>query len=53
MLLKSDEETIFQGYDILDDRGRKIGSWFSLPGMDVMIKTYKKQDSIVITTPSQ
>jgi hypothetical protein len=26
-----------QGFDILDDRGGKIGEWFSLPGMNIVI----------------
>ena len=53
MSLRAAEKTqSLQGYDILDDKGRKIGSWFSPPGMDVMIKS-SKEGGVMITTPSQ
>lgn len=39
-----------QGYDILDDNGHRVGSWFSLPGLDIMIK--KTGDNrFAVTTP--
>jgi hypothetical protein len=39
-----------QGCDILDDKGRRVGSWFSLPGLDIMIK--KTGDNrFAISTP--
>jgi hypothetical protein len=39
-----------QGCDILDDKGHTVGSWFSLPGLDIMIK--KTGDNrFAITTP--
>ncbi len=39
-----------QGFDILDDRGDKIGEWFSLPGMSIVIWV-KGQDRVSISTP--
>ncbi len=51
-LQAAEKNETLQGYDILDDRGRKIGSWFSLLGIDVTIKP-SKQDTFIITTPSQ
>ena len=39
-----------QGFDILDDRGAKIGEWFSLPGMSIVIRT-KREDRVSISTP--
>ena len=39
-----------QGFEILDDRGAKIGEWFSLPGMSIVIRM-KGQDRVAISTP--
>jgi hypothetical protein len=39
-----------QGFDILDDRGAKIGEWFSLPGMSIVIQM-KGEDRVSISTP--
>ena len=39
-----------QGFDILDDRGAKIGEWFSLPGMSIVIRM-KGEDRVSISTP--
>ena len=39
-----------QGFDILDDRGAKIGEWFSLPGMSIVI-WIKGRDRVSISTP--
>jgi hypothetical protein len=39
------------GFDILDDRGRKIGNWFSLPGMSIAIKTMDEK-RVAISTPT-
>jgi hypothetical protein len=50
-LLAAQKIQSLQGYDILDDRGRKIGNLFSPLGVDVMIKA-SKEGSIIITTPS-
>jgi hypothetical protein len=42
--------TSLQGFDILDDRGAKIGDWFSLPGMSIVI-WMKGEDRVSISTP--
>jgi hypothetical protein len=39
-----------QGYDILDDQGKKIGEWFSLPGMNIVIRM-KGENRVSISTP--
>jgi hypothetical protein len=39
-----------QGFDILDDRGAKIGEWFSLPGMSIVIQM-KGENRVSISTP--
>jgi hypothetical protein len=39
-----------QGFDILDDRGAKIGEWFSLPGMSIVIRM-KGEGRVSISTP--
>ena len=51
MHLRAMEHMAFlQGFDILDDRGTKIGEWFSLPGMSIVI-WLKGEDRISISTP--
>jgi hypothetical protein len=45
-----EQMTSLQGFDILDDRGAKIGEWFSLPGMSIVIRT-KGEDRVSISTP--
>ena len=40
-----------QGFDILDDRRAKIGEWFSLPGMSIVIRI-KGEDRVSISTPA-
>jgi len=40
-----------QGYDVLDERGRKAGDWFSLPGLDIMIKSAGEKSFIISTPP--
>jgi hypothetical protein len=42
--------TFPKGFDILDDRGAKIGEWFSLPGMSIVIRL-KGEDRVSISTP--
>ncbi|MCE5262310.1 MAG: hypothetical protein LLG97_02115 [Deltaproteobacteria bacterium] len=39
-----------QGFDILDDRGRKIGEWLSAPGMNATV-WMKGGDRVAISTP--
>lgn len=39
-----------QGFDILDDRGAKIGEWFSLQGINIVIRM-KSEDRVSISTP--
>jgi hypothetical protein len=42
--------TSLQGFDIVDERGAKLGEWFSLPGMSIAIRT-KGEDRVSISTP--
>jgi hypothetical protein len=42
--------TLIQGFDIVDERGAKIGEWFSLPGMSIVIRT-KGENRVSISTP--
>lgn len=39
-----------QGFDIMDDRGWKIGDWYSIPGLNITVKVTGEYE-IVITTP--
>ncbi len=43
-------DQFLQGFDILDDRGAKIGEWFSLAGINVTI-WIKGIDGVSISTP--
>jgi len=43
-------DRFLQGFDILDDRGAKIGEWYSLPGISITI-WIKGIDRISISTP--
>lgn len=38
------------GFDILDNRGRKIGEWYSIPGLHVVIRT-EGETRVVVSTP--
>lgn len=38
------------GFDIVDDRGRKIGDWYSVPGLSISVEMIKEK-RVVITTP--
>lgn len=40
-----------RGFDILDDRGRKIGEWYSMLGLIIGIKM-KEEGKVVIYPPS-
>lgn len=42
---------LVQGFDILDDRGRKIGEWLSPPGLNVVV-WMKGSDRVAISTPT-
>ena len=51
MQTKAQENLVcLQGYDILDEQGRKIGDWFSLPGIHVVIRI-KGGNRVEISTP--
>jgi hypothetical protein len=39
------------GYEIFDDRGRKIGDWFSLPGQNVTI-WLRGENRVELSTPA-
>jgi hypothetical protein len=41
-----------QGFDILDDRGNKIGEWYSQPGMHIAVEM-KGERRVSISTPPQ
>ncbi|MEI7636120.1 MAG: hypothetical protein WCJ37_02360, partial [Syntrophus sp. (in: bacteria)] len=41
---------MLQGFYILDHKDRKIGNWFSIPGLHVMIRI-KGENSVEISTP--
>lgn len=52
MTLRAAERNAFlQGYAMLDEKGHKIGNFFSLPGLDIAIKRSGER-SFTITTPS-
>lgn len=38
------------GFDILDENGGKIGDWYSIQGLNIMIRT-AEENRVVITTP--
>jgi len=38
------------GFDIVDDRGRKIGDWYSVPGLSITVEV-KREKRVAITTP--
>lgn len=51
MTLRAAERNEFlQGYAMLDEKGHKIGNWFSLLGLDIAIKRSGER-SFMITTP--
>ncbi|MBN2439299.1 MAG: hypothetical protein JXL20_11950 [Deltaproteobacteria bacterium] len=43
-------DQFLQGFDILDNRGAKIGEWFSLPGISITV-WIKGVDRVSISTP--
>jgi|WetSurMetagenome_2_1015567.scaffolds.fasta_scaffold06485_6 hypothetical protein len=43
-------DQFLQGFDILDDRGAKIGEWFSISGINVTV-WIKGMDKVSISTP--
>jgi hypothetical protein len=45
-----EQMTLLQGFDIMDNREVKIGEWFSLPGMSIVIRM-KGRDRVSISTP--
>jgi len=45
-----DQGTSMHGFDILDEKERKIGEWYSLPGLSIVIRTIG-ENRISITTP--
>lgn len=52
MQRKAMEHTNFlQGFDVLDDRGWKLGDWYSVMGLHITIKI-QAEKRISITTPS-
>jgi hypothetical protein len=38
------------GFDILNEKGGKIGDWFSIPGLNIMIRT-EGENRVVVSTP--
>lgn len=38
------------GFDVIDDKGRKIGDWYSIMGLDISIKVTGEK-RVTITTP--
>jgi len=51
MILRAAETfQLLQGYDVIDEKGRKAGDWFSLPGIDIMIRR-AGENSFIISTP--
>lgn len=38
------------GFDILDEKGVKIGDWFSIPGLNIVIRT-EGENRVVVSTP--
>jgi len=45
-----EQGTLMHGFDILDEKERKIGEWYSLPGLSIVIRT-TGENRISITTP--
>jgi hypothetical protein len=42
--------TLLHGFDIVDDRGGKIGNWYSVMGLSIAVKVTGEQQ-VVITAP--
>jgi hypothetical protein len=38
------------GFDIIDDRGWKIGNWYSIPGLNITVKVIEEK-RVSVTTP--
>jgi len=48
---RAKEKSLFlDGFDILDDRGLKIGDWYSIMGLFIVIKVLEEK-KVSITTP--
>ncbi|MCK9230690.1 MAG: hypothetical protein M0Q23_05160 [Syntrophales bacterium] len=45
-----DHTTVLHGFDVLDDRGWKIGDWYSVMGLDITIRI-RGEKRVSITTP--
>jgi hypothetical protein len=45
-----EQGTLMHGFDILDEKERKIGEWYSLPGMSIVIRPMG-ENRVSITTP--
>jgi hypothetical protein len=42
---------LLHGFDIIDDRGRKIGNWFSVLGLNMTVEISGENRAIVYTPP--
>jgi len=45
-----EKSLVLQGFDVLDDRGGKIGDWYSIMGLFIVIKILREK-KVSITTP--
>lgn len=51
MQYRATEKSLFlDGFDVLDDRGLKIGDWYSITGLHIVIKILEDK-KVSITTP--
>lgn len=46
----TEQGAMLHGFDILDEKGVKIGDWFSIPGLNIMIRT-ESEGRVVVSTP--
>lgn len=40
-----------QGFDIVDDRGWKIGDWYSVPGLSISVEVMGEKRVVIATPP--
>ena len=45
-----EQGVMLHGFDILNEKGVKIGDWFSIPGLNIMIRT-EGENRVVVSTP--